>query len=373
MSEAMQTDEDYLDELGLERPEADAEDKSIEAEAVVEDVDPALPREGKRQERAPEPDETDEEPEPIAAKEPESREVDVEQDSPDDLKAALEEEKKRNAAILAELSRVRKANAERERQEAALKAPRPTQAQEPAKPEGPTPIGVMVDEQSNVMIDQAALDAYLERKAPELIDRRLQPSPEQQRIQARANVLQQFVSEQPERNRQVAEDMMLADQFLGEAIKGAMAEYNYQPQGLDDLMQFADTAGITGKMRELFPAMAPHLRQYIAAIDSGSPEFLGLVMRQVASGYGEPERQAPQDRSRAAHGQLRSVDRAPRSLGKVGGDRTLSSESDDEREFGDLDKRYRDDPIFGITDDEHKRWRQLGSKLGKPGFSDRGI
>lgn len=355
---AKMTPQDEVEELLGMKLEPEPEGEAPEPEAAPE-AEPEPGGEGVTP--SPEPEA---EPEPIAA------EGEGEPSEPEGDESEVDKAAKRDAAFRAEIAKLRRELRERETRDAARYAPLPTAqpVQVEATPKKPAGVPVRVSEDGqSVYVDQAELDRLVEERAAQVVETKLRPTPEQMAAMEANRALESFVGENPERNLPVAQEAARAYQYLQLALKGAQHASGAVSHTADDLIAVARESGVAEQFAEFFPAFADHLDELIEADLANSPTWKSRLLRRIASeGNSEPtgiRNPAPVIPQRPV---LRSVQGAPKSLARKGGDRSPAP-SVKRQEFDALEREFRADIVF-FPAEKRRRMEELGRELGVTGF-----
>ena len=365
MSATEPTPDDHLDSLfeldDKENPEESA-GESDAAEASTEESTDEEPESEPAPSSDPVPAEEDPAPPPVVAAgesdEPGTSAVDV-----DDEKAVLE---KRAQGLEKELKKLREQRREWERRRLALEAPAPTREAAPPVPPAPDvgkklPVSVSEDGQ-DVYVDLAAADTYIEERAREIARSEMAPSPEQVADYEWRTRVNEFVQSDPENLTPLVQEALQAAEFIESSVTNAVEQYGFQGQGLKDVLGFMDYTGIREKVNEYFPDVADNLEHFLPAFSSNNTGYKIMALERMAESRSRPSGSESQSQRT-----LEDVSRAPTSMARKGGTRS-EGPNVDEKEFNELEKEFRDD-IFGMAEDRHKRYLELGKKLGKPGIA----
>lgn len=290
--------------------------------------------------------------------------------APTDTEKELAAAKRHAEGLQKEIARLRQKQRAREAERAKVQAPAPVRIEsESPAPEQPMGIPVNVSEDgTSVFVDTNSVTETAEQAARRVFEQMSTPTPAQLKAQEEARVMQEFVSAAPDVNRAVFEEAQQADEFIALSIQGALDEAGARippdmplAQRIAIAQQIVESEGISERVAEHFPRIAPVLQEFIAASSSSSdnPMWKRSVLERIAS---SGEGVAPQVKP----SRVQSIDGTPKSMARKGGVRSTSPNAE-ESEFEALEKEFRSDPAF-MPEKKYERYMELGKKLGRSGL-----
>lgn len=288
--------------------------------------------------------------------------ADAEDDEGGDDPEAL---KKQNVGLRKEIAKLREqaklsrfAPPQQNQQPVAPAAQQTTQVTRPMIP-------VRVSEDGReVYVDPDALDRLIEERAAAAAARAAAPTPEQIISNEVRIATEQFVSENPT-NVDVVKRVKEVDEFLTFHVAQLVQE-GYQIRSVHDAVQALEAKGIDQQVLNAYPELKGiGFSDFFEQMSDGRAAARRVLLRTIAAS--QPS--APKPRQRTANGAKRPLGDQPRSLTRKGGGKATAATSD-EREFKDLEARFRESGISlkDFPEKDYKRMSQLGKKLGIEGF-----
>lgn len=294
---------------------------------------------------------------------------DAKTESADDAGEDDEEEKKPDAdrsklGLLKEIQKLRSQIAMFQPdpgRAAQSQAPAPGQTTAPRAPQIPVHVK---DDGTGVVVDQAALDAYVRQAAREMALEAQTPTPQQIRAMQLQEATQNFLAEAPN-NKEIVQRASEIDEFVSLNIQQLMQK-GYRITNVVDAVAALKHSGVDQVVLSSYPELQGiGFDDFVENMASGSPAARRTTYRALAQAVAP----APKGRARKANGAQRELGRQPRSLTRKGGGRQTAATSD-EREFKALEAEFQANAmdLKAFPESKYRKMTAIGKRLGIEGF-----
>lgn len=240
-------------------------------------------------------------------------------------------------------------------------APAPGQTTAPRAPQIPVHVK---EDGTGVVVDQAALDAYVRQAAREMAMEANTPTPQQIRAMLLQEATQNFLAEAPN-NKEIVQRASEIDEFVSLNIQ-QLIQNGYRITNVVDAVAALKHSGVDQVVMSSYPELRGiGFDDFVENMASASPAARRTTYRALA----QASAPAPKARARKANGAQRELGRQPRSLTRKGGGRQTAATSD-EREFKALEAEFQANAfdLKAFPDSKYKKLASLGKKLGIEGF-----
>lgn len=273
---------------------------------------------------------------------------------------------KANAALVAELRRLRGENKTlRMKQAPSLQSPQAPAPGTTTQPQKPARVRVELDEAGQeAFVPEEALLPAVERA----MQRMSQPSPEQVQFQRIQQVTASFISEDPT-NMELVKRANEVDDYLSQALDNLRLN-GWQFNSMEDALVALKETGFEEKVIKAYPEFDGVFDQFVTNMADSHPAarrlaYTILKHNMQAQTYSAPRRRSPRSPN---NGAKRPLGKQPASLGrKSGGRATPNVTTTDQREFDQLEAEFQSN-ISDFPEPKYRRLKQLAGKLGIEGY-----